>query len=505
MKLRHRVALMFAALTSTLLIASRGVTIASFQQSQQRDLDESLRERARIAAAEIANRGRRAFELEHDPNVEQSDPLEELVTYGALYRADGTLVADTLAFPNAPSPTELGWRPGANLPSSCFDFPFRDTTLRGVLTEVVPSGSRDRQVLLIAASRRGMDADARKLLELGWWVTVAAVGASLVVGWLFGKRMTRGVEGIAAAARRVTAGDLDARIATVGRDEEVVELAKTLTQMVERLRALIENERRFASHAAHELRSPLAALRGELELALRRPRTTDEYAAAIRAVLDDTNRLIKLSEDLLAMARRAASGERRESRCSARELVEEAVDASLARSDAARQVKLDVEDVDVRGDRRDLVRMVRNLIDNAVAHAPEGTSVLVRVRRAPSPGRSDGIMRLDVEDDGPGVPEPLRERIFEPFFRGDSDREHSGAGLGLGIAREVARAHGGDVELESSAPVTRFVVRLPALAPEEPSEREARENGAATRASKPSVPPREDPKPLAKGRDAGPL
>lgn len=459
MKLRRRLALSFAVGSSALLVISRIATLASFRQVQEYELDRGLRARAEYEGNEVALIGRRALEAEYNAKEGEPDPLEQLVTYGALYRADGTLVADTPSFSHAPSLRDLGIdvTRGRRNP---FDFRFRGSVLRGVLIDV-QGRSSEGQYLLLAASRRDMDADARQLLTIGWWVLAASVPLSLAIGWWFGRRMTRGIEGLAGEARRVTAGDLDVTFQPDGaRDEEVGALASAMREMVDRLKTLLETERRFASHAAHELRSPLTVLRGELELALRRPRSGEAYEVFLRDALDATKRLARLAEDLLVVAR-AGSGASATAReeIDVLELVEEAIVASHAQPGSALQVVSGGSDAVVRGARGDLVRMIRNLIDNAIAHGRSPTPVRVRV----DVDLDAGHVLIGVEDDGRGIALEDRTLIFEHFHRGPDAREISGAGLGLGIARDVALRHGGDLVLDSPIQPTRFVARLPAL------------------------------------------
>ena len=189
MKLRHRLALYFALGGSALLVTSRVATVVSFRRVQEYELDRGLRARAREEGSAVAMVGRKALEAEYDAAGDEPDPLEQLVTYGALYRVDGTLVADTPSFAHAPALHELGI--AVTQRGDCFDFDFRGSTLRGVLVEVV--GAKEKQYLLLAASRRDMDADARQLLAVGWWVLAVAIPASLVIGWWFGRRTTRGI------------------------------------------------------------------------------------------------------------------------------------------------------------------------------------------------------------------------------------------------------------------------------------------------------------------------
>ncbi|MBX3191507.1 MAG: HAMP domain-containing histidine kinase [Labilithrix sp.] len=464
MKLRNRLMITFAGASTALLFAMRLATIESFRRVQEYELDEGLRARARQEGNEIALVGRKALESEYEAQGEaqgEVNALEQIVTYGALYRADGALVADTPSFAHAPSLREMkiAVDPVVKPPTAPFDFRFRDKVLRGVLVEVKSASPAEPQYLLLAASRRDMDADARQLLAVGWWVALAWLPVTLAVGWWFGRRMTQGVEALGAAARRVTAGELRMPVESpaVTRDDEVAVLGQALRDMVSRLEALIQTERRFASHAAHELRSPLTALRGELELALRRKRSAEEYEATVAGALDDTNRLIDLAEDLLVVARLGSEAPEQVEESDALALVDDAVAASLV---ASRDVAVTVDHDDasvaarVRVAASGFVRMLRNLIDNAVVH---GATKDVRVKLS----RDGASLRISVEDDGPGISVEDRDRVFDHFHRGADARQDSGAGLGLGIAREIARRHGGDVVLESAAKPTRFVVTLP--------------------------------------------
>jgi two-component system, OmpR family, sensor kinase len=460
LKLRHRLALYFALGSSALLVTSRLVTLASFQRVQQYELDRGLKARAEEEGNAVALVGRKALEAEYDAKEDEPDPLEQLVTYGALYRADGSLVADTRSFADAPSLDEIGISIGQSSRfAECFDFKFRESTLRGVLVEV--KGAPEKQYLLLAASRRDMDADAQQLLAVGWWVLAASIPLSIALGWWFGRRTTRGIEDLANSARSVATGQLDVRFDPKGpQDEEVVALAAATREMMGRLKKLLETERRFASHAAHELRSPLAVLRGELELALRRPRRGSEYEVFLRDALDDTKRLAHLAEDLLVVARAGTRGASPPpEQLDVRELIDEALASSRARAPDAPPVEVDGTSSRINGVRVDLVRMVRNLVDNAIEHG--GRSEPVKIHAA---AEGDEALII-VENEGPGIAEEDRERIFEHFHRGADARAISGAGLGLGIAREVAVRHGGDLTLDSIADPTRFIVRLRAAGP----------------------------------------
>ena len=453
MKLWQRLALAFSGLTTLAMLLAFSVTLVVFKRAQERGLDEELFERAATEAAEVTLLGGRSLDIEQAPS-DASSNLVQLVKYGALFSANGALITHTVTFGDrTPSLATLGYFADKKLPFRGFDFAFGEQVLRGVLVRVHADAP---ELLLLAAPRDDLDSDVLYLLRAMAAVFGVVVLASAGAGLWLGVRLTRGIEGIAQVARRVSEGQLGARVDAqqLGRDREIVRLGGDLNQMITRTQALLEAERRFVSNAAHELRSPLSALRGELELALRHPRTIDAYRSAIAEALDNTNRLVALAEELLTLAR--VSVVRDAAPIAAEALVREAIAASASRQAAA--VTVEVAAVQVVGQPGALVRLLRNLIDNAAAHAPLDSPVRVRVEA------SGASARFVVEDDGNGVEESIRLRLFEPFARGTHEREASGAGLGLAIARDIARAHGGDVVLESAAAPTRFVAVLPMAA-----------------------------------------
>jgi two-component system OmpR family sensor kinase len=272
------------------------------------------------------------------------------------------------------------------------------------------------------------------------------------------------VRAIAAVARDVAQGDLAARVGdTVRGSEETSALASDLDHMIAQLSALFSSQRTFISHAAHELRSPLTAMRGEVQLALRRPRENEDYQRTLVEVLADVEALVQLAEDLLTLARIQA-GVSPAAGVAAVDVVTDAV--RMARGLAeARNVEIRTRpgnaadaSVFVAGARGDVARALRNLIENAIAHSPEGGSIDVALE-----AQADR-MAFVVTDRGSGVRAEDAPNLFEPFFRGGKTAggEPGGAGLGLAIAREIARAWGGDVLHDPRhTPGARFSLELP--------------------------------------------
>jgi two-component system OmpR family sensor kinase len=226
-------------------------------------------------------------------------------------------------------------------------------------------------------------------------------------------------------------------------DDELRRLGDTLNRMLARLQTALERERRFVADASHELRTPLAMLRTELDLALSRERTPAELGRAVRSAAEETERLSRLAEDLLVLAR-AEGGELPVHRepVAAAELIAGIAERFRSRArDAGREIETRSQDgLMINVDRLRAEQAVSNLVDNALRHGKGLTVVEAR-------GGGDGTVELHVRDEGPGFPAELADRAFEPFSRADAARTGPGAGLGLAIVDVIARAHGGSAHV----------------------------------------------------------
>ncbi|HEX5565749.1 MAG TPA: HAMP domain-containing sensor histidine kinase, partial [Streptomyces sp.] len=279
------------------------------------------------------------------------------------------------------------------------------------------------------------------------------------VTWLVTRRALRPVEGIRREMAAITAStDLSRRVPEPASGDEVARLARTTNETLTALEAAVERQRRFVADASHELRSPIASLRTQLEVAAAHPGLLD-----LDGAVHDTVRLQDLAADLLLLARLDAGERPGDSRVALDALVREEL---VQRVGDRIPVTLDENPggereegvpLEVTGSRSQLARVLGNLLDNAQRHAAGRVRTTVR--------RDGGWAVLEVADDGAGVPEEERERIFERFVRLDDarSRDDGGAGLGLAIARDVAARHGGTLTVgrapEGGALLT---LRLPA-------------------------------------------
>ncbi|WP_329493729.1 sensor histidine kinase [Kitasatospora herbaricolor] len=277
--------------------------------------------------------------------------------------------------------------------------------------------------------------------------------------WAVAGRVLSPVESIRRRFAELTAHDLGHRVPVPGTRDEVARLARTMNATLDRLQSAVEQQRRFVADASHELRSPLAALRAELEIALARPDLAD-WPEVVRGALGDTERLQHLVTDLLLLARLDAQDTSRRPAAP--------VDlGDLVREEAARRrppahliltVRTAPGPVLVDGHRAPLTRVLGNLLDNAERYA----AATVSVGLAFDDRRREAV--LEVRDDGPGIPPEDRARVFERFTRLDEarTRDSGGAGLGLAIARHIAALHHGTLEVAACPDGALLRARLPA-------------------------------------------
>ena len=272
--------------------------------------------------------------------------------------------------------------------------------------------------------------------------------------WLLVGRALREVDAIRTEVDSITDAELHRRVPATRTDDEVGRLAATMNRMLARLEASSTRQRTFVADASHDLQSPLAAQRARLEVALASP-TRTEVDGLARDLLAGNAEMEGLVHDLLFLATDDAGAP---PPAMVPLDLDDLVLEEVARLRPATGLLLDTAGVSaapVRGDRGELRRLVRNLLDNAARHAASTVHVAVAV--------DNGVVRLEVRDDGAGVAAADAERVFERFHRGDAarSRDDAGSGLGLAIARTVARRHGGEVSV-GPGPGGHFVLELPA-------------------------------------------
>jgi two-component system heavy metal sensor histidine kinase CusS len=444
MSLYARMTLGLAILTLLTLGGAFSVISVILDGYQERQLDTDLLHVARTEAIEApAN----AFSFSSRPGHPASSDIGTLDRYGIIFDEHGNVIHSTRPF-DAMVPHLNDFHAALDTP---FDFAFREHRLRGVVVAI--PGYQGRK-LLIAASRDDLDGDSkflRQAMAISLAVTLAwMVGAT---GWLV-QRSMREHQRIAETLRRIASGEVDARVSENVSDVDLRRVGSDVDAIAGKLADLVEYQRRFITHAAHELRSPLAALHGELQQALRKERTAEEYRQSLLFASKASGRLGHLADELLELARAERTPRVAESVALDRVFGDVTESLRALASEKHITVECAKTPLHVSAFKSDVERIVSNLVDNAIRHSPEGGVVRVETED----GRD---VRIRVRDEGPGVARADRQRIFEPFQRSPASRaEARGAGLGLAIARELARKHGGDIELEGEAGGS-FVVSLP--------------------------------------------
>ena len=312
-------------------------------------------------------------------------------------------------------------------------------------------------VVLVGSPRDDVDESVAAL------VRSLAVGIPLVVlvlaglVWVLVGRTLRPVEAIRAEVSEIGGGDLHRRVPAPGGDDEVARLARTMNTMLDRLEDASERQQAFVADASHELRSPLTRIRSELEVDLAHPEQADPVATG-HSVLEEVAGLQALVDDLLVLARVDAGPDRARVAGAPVDLADVLIEEVHRLPAGGPPVATgEVGTGAVRGDRGQLARIVRNLLENAVRHA--------RAEVVTGLTTDGGVVTLTVVDDGPGIPADRADEVFERFVRLDDARARrdGGTGLGLAIARELAQRHGGRLELDPDrGPGAAFVLTLPA-------------------------------------------
>ncbi|WP_328421529.1 ATP-binding protein [Micromonospora sp. NBC_00389] len=296
--------------------------------------------------------------------------------------------------------------------------------------------------VIVAAVRRDQRDEAlRELIGQLALANLAALAIASVVGYRLARAALAPVERYRSEAARIAAGATGVRLAVPDRsDDEVTRLGRTLNDMLAALESALDRERRFINDASHELRTPLTLLSTELELALRRPRSAAELEQTVRSAAADTAHLIALADTLLSVGVQPAHADTAPE-VDLSELLAGLVERYQATTGEALHAEVTAGLI-VRGDGTGLGRVVTNLLDNTVRYgAPP-----VTVAAAPA----DGLIRLTVHDDGPGMSPEFLPHAAERFSRADTARTSPGTGLGLSLVEAIVRAHDGELRICSA-------------------------------------------------------
>jgi heavy metal sensor kinase len=280
------------------------------------------------------------------------------------------------------------------------------------------------------------------------------------VGWFMARRAVSGVEAVTRTAQMISGGSLQERVPVKRRGDEIDQLATTFNQMLDRIQTLLTEIKEMTDNIAHDLRSPIARIRGIAEVTLTTSKSLSEYENMAASTIEDCDRLLDMINTMLLISKTEAGVEK---------LSREEVDIAALIRKACELFQPIAEDKDVGlayrppeetfllGDTRMLQRMLSNILDNAVKYTPPGGKIEVSLTESKS---RDAI--VSVSDTGVGISDADLLHIFERFYRCDRSRSQPGTGLGLSLARAIARAHGGDITVTSTVNQgSIFTITLP--------------------------------------------
>jgi heavy metal sensor kinase len=293
-------------------------------------------------------------------------------------------------------------------------------------------------------------------------VTLATLFAlAVVLGWFMARRALAGVENVTRTARRIADdGRLAERVPAGKGGDEIERLATTFNRMLDRIQGLVTGIKEMTDNIAHDLKSPITRIRGQAEVALSSRSTAGDYESMAAGAIEECDRLLEMINTMLFISRTEAGVSKPELKpMDLSTLVRDACGLfqALAEEKAIALTWEAPQRLEMGGDIRLIQRMLANLLDNAITYTPAGGAVAVAVRANP-----DHSISITVKDSGIGISEKDLPHIFERFYRGDPSRSEAGAGLGLSFARAVARAHGGEITVESNQPSgATFRVELP--------------------------------------------
>ncbi len=430
--IRARLTLIFASTTLVVLAVAASILLVRFRAEIGRAVDDGLRSRAAtILAAE-------GTPLETFPQLIEGDEA-----FAQLLAPDGRVLRSSpgVEGPLLPQGSVSSLRAGAFFEAAVA---MTDETVQARLL-AVPAG--DGSILVV-----GVDVEDQRQAAARLTTLVAVGGPVLLVaitllGWALAGAALRPVERLRSEAAAISATEPSRRLHVPNTGDEVQRLASTLNGMLDRLHEALDRERRFVDEASHELRTPLGVLRAEVELALKEPRSPDELRAALRSVREEAERLRRLTQDLLVLARsdRGRLPVHRADEDVARILARVVAEFRDRAHDRGVDLRVSGRDVRARVDGERIRQAVENLVDNALRHTGRGGVVEVDALA------NGERLEVSVVDSGTGFPNELLLRAFEPFARADAERDRDGAGLGLAIVYAVAQAHGGTARVENRA------------------------------------------------------
>jgi signal transduction histidine kinase len=496
--LRFKLTLWYVFILAVLLVSFSTLLYFTLEKSLFRDVDNKLQSLAALIASESASPLSRFGFSDLDQALEQSLNLKPIGKFIQVLDESGRIGRKSENLRNVQLPISLTALQNAAKGKATFETirSVGNTPLR-IVTLPVRENQQVVRIIQVASSLEDVE-DALNTLFVILLVTVpsALIVASLGGQFLANKAL-KPVDRVTQAARLITYQNLNQRIEPPRVKDEIGRLIETFNDMISRLDKSFHQAKQFSADASHELKTPLTILKGEVEVALRKDRTPQEYREVLRSNLEEINRMSHIVNDLLLLSK-ADSGDvaLTKEEVNLNEVIEDIVSQlrTLARS---KEIRIETEnhavDTWILGDALRIRELFLNLIDNAIKYTERGGEVRVRVERevrcspleASEPGEgcegpaeiptshNRALAKVTVSDTGIGISEEDQDRIFDRFYRVDKarSREQGGSGLGLSICKWIVEAHQGEITVESElGRGSSFIVRLPLFVPTNPEE-----------------------------------
>jgi two-component system OmpR family sensor kinase len=440
--LRVRLVLWYAAVLASVVAIYGGAVCYQAWRSLLSALDAELQGAALQVAASLRPAGDDQFDVDLSPRIVDFFRQNDNPPYYAIWNPRGELI-------DRSDVSDVQQRPPRSGP--------RTIDGRREVSVTALSGA----VVLVGRSLADVSARQRSLILNVALVGIATLALAVVGGWFVASRSLAPIARISRVAQAMSAGELGARIPIEHTETELGQVASSLNDAFDRLQDAIEQQRRFTADASHELRTPISVIRAELDWALNRARTPQEYRQSLEVCRRATLRTQEMIEALLRTARAEAAEPRAGPDAVSIAVMTGDIVDNLAPLTNQRGVQVTVagDDFNVVGDAGRLREALSNVIANAIQYNRTGGTVAITLTRDGQTGR------IEVADSGIGIPDWAVSRVFDRFFRVDPARGRdggAGAGLGLAVTRAIVDAHRGSVSCSSREGAgSRFVVTLP--------------------------------------------
>jgi heavy metal sensor kinase len=457
--IRARLTVWFAAMLGAILIVLSGATWWALRDSVRDTIDENLAGRVDAVARFLNEPGTSQSFEELREDLREYVVLDPGWTLIRIRDAEGAELFRSEAF-DVQAVASLPASPRA--PSRLY----QDLVMRGQPVRLLTSRAPVRGQPFVVEVAWPVGEWREVMDQFGWAVLVIipfGILAAAAGGYWISRQALAPVDRLTTTARAITANQLSRRIDVPATGDELQRLSETLNAMLARLEMAFAETTRFTADASHELRTPVSLIRTSAEVALRRPRSVDEYRQALETILREAERTSALVQDLLALTRAEAGVDRlQRAPVDLGSMLEGLRTSVLARGDRQGievRVEVPAHPAVVEGDAAALARLILILVDNAVMYTPAPGLVRVWLRAEPD------VVVLGVDDTGMGIAAEDLPRVFDRFYRADKarSRESGGAGLGLSIARWIVDRHAGRITIDSEAGTgCRVRIELPA-------------------------------------------